>query len=124
MCRQTPACWYKTVPKLLEKGAAKKLIAMAKQANAALMKRHGLPLGLIFIDTITACAGYPTAGAEYDSDRAGHHERVEGSLTGAQLLRVRGASFWQGSGCRCPRHHRVRGRQRRASRLSRRAIAQ
>ena len=44
---------------LLQKGAVEKLIAMARQAEASLQEEFGLPLGLIVIDTIAACAGYP-----------------------------------------------------------------
>src|SRR5262249_21164482 len=49
------------------KGAAKTLIAMARQAEASLLKRFGLPLGLIVIDTIAACAGYRRTGDENDN---------------------------------------------------------
>ena len=31
---------------------------MARQAEASLQEEFGLPLGLIVIDTIAACAGY------------------------------------------------------------------
>src|SRR5262245_49969779 len=40
---------------------------MARQAEAALEKEFWLPLGLIGIDTIAACAGYARAGDEYDN---------------------------------------------------------
>src|SRR5512133_642453 len=40
---------------------------MARQAEASLEKEFGLPLGLIGIDTIAACAGYNRAGDEYDN---------------------------------------------------------
>ncbi len=64
---RAPFCWYETGPLLLQKGAAEKLIAMARQAEASLDKEFGLPLGLIGIDTIAACAGYSRAGDEYDN---------------------------------------------------------
>ena len=44
-----------------------KLIAMARQAEASLLQEFGLPLGLIAIDTIAACAGYSQPGAENDN---------------------------------------------------------
>jgi hypothetical protein len=62
-----PFAWYETAPLLLHKGAVEKLIAMARQAEASLEKEFGLPLGLIGIDTIAACAGYGRAGDEYDN---------------------------------------------------------
>ena len=65
--KHLPFCWYKQTPSLLQKDAAKTLIAMARQADAALQAEFGLPLGLVIIDTITACAGYPQAGGENDA---------------------------------------------------------
>jgi hypothetical protein len=62
-----PFAWYETAPPLLHKGAVEKLIAMAQLAEASLDKEFGLPLGLIAIDTIAACAGYARAGDEYDN---------------------------------------------------------
>ena len=39
---------------------------MARQADDSLQQEFGLPLGLIVIDTIAACAGYARAGDEND----------------------------------------------------------
>jgi hypothetical protein len=64
---RAPFRWYETAPLLLQKGAVEKLIAMARQAEASLREEFGLPLGLIGIDTIAACAGYSRAGDEYDN---------------------------------------------------------
>jgi AAA domain len=64
---QAPFRWYEAAPLLLQKDAVEKLIAMARQAEASLEKDFGLPLGLIGIDTIAACAGYSRAGDEYDN---------------------------------------------------------
>src|SRR5262249_12144633 len=64
---RAPFAWYETAPLLLHKGAAEKLIAMARQAEASLEKDFGLPLGLIGIDTIAACAGDSRAGDEADN---------------------------------------------------------
>jgi AAA domain-containing protein len=64
---RAPFYWYETAPLLLHKGAVEKLIAMARQAEVLLKKQFGLPLGLIGIDTIAACAGYSRAGDEYDN---------------------------------------------------------
>src|SRR5262245_19626234 len=65
--QRAPFRWYETAPLLLHKGAVEKLIAMARQAEASLQEEFGLPLGLIVIDTIAACAGYSRAGDEYDN---------------------------------------------------------
>ncbi len=65
-----PFRWYKKTPLLLQKGAVETLIAMARQADESLQQEFGLPLGLVIIDTIAACAGYPKAGDENDSAAA------------------------------------------------------
>jgi hypothetical protein len=67
---RSPFRWYETTPPLLQKGAAETLIAMARQADHSLQQEFGLPLGLVVIDTIAACAGYPRAGDENDSAAA------------------------------------------------------
>jgi hypothetical protein len=64
--QRAPFRWYETAPMLLQKGSVEKLIAMARQADASLQAEFGLPLGLIVIDTIAACAGYARAGDEND----------------------------------------------------------
>ena len=58
---------YKQAPLLLHKNAAKDLIAMARQADASLQAEYGLPLGIVVIDNITACAGYTQSGGESDA---------------------------------------------------------
>ena len=64
---RAPMRWYEEAPMLLHKGAAETLIAMAKQADASLRDEFGLPLGLILIDTVAACAGFSRAGEENDN---------------------------------------------------------
>ena len=64
---RAPFRWYETSPLLLQKGSVEKLIAMAQQAEASLQDEFGLPLGLIMIDTIAACAGFSRAGEENDN---------------------------------------------------------
>ena len=64
--QRAPFRWYETAPMLLHKGSVETLIAMARQADASLQEEFGLPLGLIIIDTIAACAGYARAGDEND----------------------------------------------------------
>jgi AAA domain len=65
--QRAPFRWYETAPLLLHKGSVEKLIAMAQQAEKSLQAEFGLPLGLIVIDTIAACAGYSRAGDEHDN---------------------------------------------------------
>jgi hypothetical protein len=64
---RAPFYWYEIAPLLLHKGAVEKLIAMTRHAEASIKEQFGLPLGLIAIDTIAACAGYGRAGDEYDN---------------------------------------------------------
>jgi hypothetical protein len=64
---RAPFRWFETVPTLLNRGGPELLIAMARQADASLRQEFGLPLGLVFIDTVAASAGYAMQGAESDS---------------------------------------------------------
>ena len=63
---RVPFRWYETTPPLLQKGAVETLIGMAQQADRSLREEFGLPLGLVVIDTVAACAGYIRAGDEND----------------------------------------------------------
>jgi hypothetical protein len=65
--QRAPFRWYETAPLLLHKGATEMLVAMARQAEASLQQEFGLPLGLVVIDTIAACAGFGRAGEENDN---------------------------------------------------------
>ena len=69
---RAPFRWYEAAPVLLRKGTVETLVAMAKQAEASLQQEFGMPLGLIFIDTITASAGYSQPGAENDNGVGQH----------------------------------------------------
>ena len=64
---EVPFRWRDTVPRLLEKGALDRLVEIARQAEAELTHAHGLPLGVIIVDTITSCAGYSHPGDENDN---------------------------------------------------------
>ena len=87
---RAPFRWFEAVPMLLHPSGLQRLIAMARLADASLRKEFGLPLGLVFIDTVAASAGYAMQGAENDS------------AVGQQVMRVlRQAaeatdSFWCG----------------------------
>ena len=77
---------------------------MARQAEASLQQEFGLPLGLIGIDTIAACAGYSRAGDEIrQCGRPSHHERAEGGRTGARVFRPGHRPLRQEPGSRHPR---------------------
>ena len=60
--QRAPFRWYETAPTLLHKEGKPQLIAMARQARASIEAEFELPLGLIVIDTIAACAGFTQAG--------------------------------------------------------------
>ena len=93
---RAPFRWYETAPLLLHKGSAEMLIAMARQADESLQEEFGLPLGLIVIDTIAACAGYAKAGDENDPAAGQAVMNVlKVSCARAQLLRAGGRSFRQ-----------------------------
>jgi hypothetical protein len=65
---RAPFRWYEAAPTLLHnRDAVPTLVAMAQQAEASLQAEFGLPLGLIMIDTIAACAGYSRPGEENDN---------------------------------------------------------
>ena len=87
---RAPFRWFEAVPMLLHPGGLELLIAMARQADVSLQQEFGLPLGLVFVDTVAASAGYAMQGAESDS------------AVGQQVMRVlRQAaeatdSFWCG----------------------------
>jgi hypothetical protein len=87
---RAPFRWFEAVPMLLHPRSLELLVAMARQADASLQQEFGLPLGLVFIDTVAASAGYAMQGAESDS------------AVGQQVMRVlRQAaeatdSFWCG----------------------------
>src|SRR6516225_1335749 len=63
---RAPFRWFEAVPSLLHQGGLELLVAMARQADASLQQEFGLPLGLVFIDTVAASAGYAMQGAESD----------------------------------------------------------
>jgi hypothetical protein len=95
--------WYETAPPLLHRGSAELLTAMARQADQSLLVEFGLPLGLIVMDTIAACAGYTKAGDENDAATGQAVMNVLKVVAqGAQLLRAGGRSFRQELGSRHP----------------------
>jgi hypothetical protein len=64
---RAPFRWFEAVPMLLNPDGLELLMAMARQADASLRQEFGLPLGLVFIDSVAASAGYAMQGAENDS---------------------------------------------------------
>jgi RecA-family ATPase len=53
-----PFAWVEDCPRLLDRGALKILVAMAKAAHKKMMRDFNLPLGLVIIDTMAASAGF------------------------------------------------------------------
>ena len=118
---RAPFRWYETTPMLLQKGAVETLIAMAQQADRSLQQEFGLPLGLIVIDTVAACAGYTRAGDENDPAAAQAVMNVLKALgTGARLLRARRRPLRQERGGRHPWRLQQGERQRSGAGLPRR----
>ena len=118
---RAPFRWYETTPLLLQKGAAETLIAMARQADDSLQQEFGLPLGLIVIDTVAACAGYTRAGDENDPAAAQAVMNVlKAAGTDARLLRARRRSLRQEHGGRHPWRLQQGERQRSGAGLPRR----
>jgi hypothetical protein len=118
---RAPFRWYETTPMLLQKGAVETLIAMARQADRSLQQEFGLPLGLIVIDTVAACAGYARAGDESDPAAAQAVMNVLKALAqtlGCFVLGVR--SLRQERGGRHPWRQQQGGRQRSGAGLPRR----
>jgi hypothetical protein len=64
---RAPFAWTAASPRLLDRDAADKLVALAREADERMQREHGLPLALIAIDTLTAAAGYERAGEENDA---------------------------------------------------------
>jgi hypothetical protein len=83
--QRVPFRWYETTPLLLQNSATELLIEMAQQADDSLRQEFGLPLGLIIVDTVAACAGYTRAGDE--SDPAAAQAVMNVLKTMAQRLR-------------------------------------
>jgi hypothetical protein len=61
---RAPFRWFEAVPMLLHPRSLELLVAMARQADASLQQEFGLPLGLVFIDTVAASAGYAAVGQQ------------------------------------------------------------
>jgi hypothetical protein len=64
---RAPFAWTAACPRLLDRDAADKLIALAREAGERLRHDFGLPLALLMIDTLTAAAGYQAVGEENDA---------------------------------------------------------
>ena len=62
-----PFAWTDNCPRLLDRNAVTKLVALATEAAARIQKEFGLPLALVVIDTVVAAAGYSKVGEESDA---------------------------------------------------------
>jgi hypothetical protein len=65
--KPAPFNWTDTCPPLLAKDSTEKIVETAKWVDKKMRKKHGLPLALVFIDTIGMAAGYNKAGDENDA---------------------------------------------------------
>jgi hypothetical protein len=64
---RVPFAWAETCPRLLDRGAANALVALAKEAAERMHTEFDVPLALIAIDTLVAAAGFTKAGEENDA---------------------------------------------------------
>ena len=64
---RAPFAWTGNCPRLLDRGAAKALTALANEAAARMKDEFDVPLALIVIDTIVAAAGFVKSGDENDA---------------------------------------------------------
>jgi hypothetical protein len=62
-----PFVWIEAVPTLSEPAALAKLAAFAREADAEMQARFGVPLALIEIDTMSAAAGFEDENAAADT---------------------------------------------------------
>jgi hypothetical protein len=53
-----PFAWVDEVPTISKPGALKRLVEIAREAEAEMCKTFALPLALIIVDTLTAAAGF------------------------------------------------------------------
>ena len=65
--KHLPFCWYKTDTIAVAEGCGQDADRDGAAGRRRVAGEFGLPLGLVIIDTITACAGYPQAGGENDA---------------------------------------------------------
>jgi hypothetical protein len=88
---ELPFAWRADCPPLTASDALAQLVRMAKEAEQEINRRFGLPLVLIYIDTMVAAAGYTNAGDDNDAAVSQKIMSVLSSLsrqTGALVLGI------------------------------------
>jgi hypothetical protein len=66
LCK-APFAWIENCPRLLDPNAAKILTEITTQVSEKMMRDFGVPVVLVFIDTVGRAAGYNRAGDENDA---------------------------------------------------------
>jgi AAA domain len=64
---KAPFAWIEKCPRLLDPNAAKILAQLTSQVSVKMMREFGLPVVLVFIDTVGRAAGYTKTGDENDA---------------------------------------------------------
>jgi hypothetical protein len=62
-----PFAWRSDCPPLMATDALTQLVRMAKDAGQEIERRFGVPLVLVFVDTLIAAAGYARTGDDNDT---------------------------------------------------------
>jgi hypothetical protein len=79
---KAPFAWIENCPRLLDANAAKILAEIITQVSRKMMRDFGVPVVLVFIDTVGRAAGYTRAGDENDAALA---KQVMKSLADASV---------------------------------------
>jgi hypothetical protein len=80
--REAPFAWIENCPRLLDRNAARILTEITAQVSRKMMRDFGLPVALVFIDTVGRAAGYSRPGDENDAALA---KQVMKTLTDASV---------------------------------------
>jgi hypothetical protein len=76
-----PFAWIEETPRLLEADAIVKLKAIIEATNERMLREHGVPIGLVVIDTLIIAAGYERAGEENDASIGARLQDVLKAIT-------------------------------------------
>ncbi len=83
-----PFAWIEECPRLVERDAADTLILTADAAARELRERYDLPLALIIVDTVAACAGFDDENSAAETQKAMNALERLSHHTGAFVLGV------------------------------------
>jgi hypothetical protein len=65
--KKIPFAWVDSCPSLLRPNGVKQIVADAKEVDAKMRQRFGVPLVMVVVDTVISAAGYTKAGDENDA---------------------------------------------------------